>query len=233
LVLVDAAATVGIVDTSDRLVPALAEAGRSWSNLASRWGDLALPGARLEEPLARAAAEVRAAYRQITHDTTNLAAPDVIATRPGLLRATVASLRAIEAGAELAHVVAEKANTAGLTGPARALSIRAHNDIELGLATSHPDGDVVWVSPADIHARRTVPVPRPVRQALCSASTATAAAASTAAATATLANANSKVAPLPGQLTPDPMNPLRTCPRTGLVHPPNPGGHLPGGTQPR
>ncbi len=190
MVLIEAAATAGLLQPSERLVPAIAEAGRSWSNLASRWGDLAPPGARLEEPLARAAAEVRAAYRQITHDTTGLAAPDVITTRPGLPQATLATLRAIEAGAELAHVVAEKANTADLTGPARALSIRAHNDIELGLASAHPDGDVAWVSPADILARRTVPVPRPVREALRSASMATASAASTAAASATLAHSN-------------------------------------------
>ncbi|HEY0950516.1 hypothetical protein [Nocardioides sp.] len=190
MVLVDAAATAGIVEPSDRLVPSIADAGRSWSNLASRWGDLAPPGARLEEPLARAAAEVRAAYRQITHDTTTLATPEVIGTRPGLPQATVATLRAIEAGSELAHVVAEKADTPNLTGPARALSRRAHNDVESGLASPPAEGDVVWVSPADILARRAVTAPQPVREALRSASTATASAASTAAASAMLAHSN-------------------------------------------
>ena len=138
MVLVDAATTAGILEPSDRLVPSIAEAGRSWSNLASRWGDLTPPGARLQAPLARAAAEVRAAYRQITHDTTTLATPEVIATRPGLAQATTATLRAIEAGSELAHVVAEKADAPDLTGPARALSRRAHNDVEAGLATPPP-----------------------------------------------------------------------------------------------
>ena len=90
----------------------------------------------------------------------------------------------------IAYVVAEKADAPGLVGPARALSIRAHNDIERGLAAPHPDGDVVWVSPADILARRSVPVPRPVRDALRTASTATVSAASTAAASAMLAQAN-------------------------------------------
>ena len=164
MVLVDAAATAGILEPSDRLVPSIAEAGRSWSNLASRWGDLAPPGARLDAPLARAAAEVRAAFRQITHNTTTLATPEVIATRAGLPQASAATLRAIEAGSELAHVVAEKADAPNLTGPARALSRRAHNDVEAGLATPQPDGDVVWVSPADILAKRPVPVPRPVRR---------------------------------------------------------------------
>src|SRR3546814_14013762 len=98
MVLVDAAETAGVLERSDRLVPAIAEAGRSWSNLASRWGDLAPPGARLEAPLARAAAEVRAAYRQITHDKTTLGTHEVIASRPGLPQAVTAPLRAIAAG---------------------------------------------------------------------------------------------------------------------------------------
>jgi hypothetical protein len=128
MVLVDAAATAGILEPSERLSPSIAEAGRAWGNLASRWGDLAPPGRRLEAPLAHAAAEVRAAFRQITHDTTTLAAPQVIATRPGLEQATVATLHAMESGSELAHLVAEKADAPNLTGPARALSHRAHNE---------------------------------------------------------------------------------------------------------
>ncbi len=186
MVLVDAAASPGMLERSDRLVPAIAEAGRSWSNLASRWGDLAPPGARIEEPLARAAAEVRAAYRQITHDTTTLASPDVIAARPGLPQAVSATLRAVEAGSELAAVVAEKADNPNLTGPARALSRRAHNDIEAGLATPPTEGDVVWVSPADILAKRRVPLPPPVADTLRAASDATIDAASAASSVATL-----------------------------------------------
>ncbi|MEZ0579129.1 MobF family relaxase [Nocardioides sp. MH1] len=172
MVLVDAAAAAGVLERSERLVPAIAEAGRSWSNLASRWADLSPPGARLEEPLARAAAEVRAAYRQITHDKTTLANPEAIAGRPGLPQAVHATLRAIEAGSELAHVVAEKADAPGLAGPARALSQRAHNDVEARVATAPAEGDVVWVSPADILAKRTVRLPPPVAETLHAASSA-------------------------------------------------------------
>lgn len=178
MVLVDAAATAGVLACSDRLIPAITEAGRSWSNLASRWGDLAPPGAPLEEPLARAAAEVRAAYRQITHDKTVLATPDVIAIRPALPQAVPATLRAIEGGSELAVIVAENADAPGLIGPARALSRRAHNDVEAGLATARASGrDVVWVSPADILTKRMVPVPAPVSEAMRAASSAARAAA--------------------------------------------------------
>jgi hypothetical protein len=186
IVLVDAAATAGILEPSDRLVPAIAEAGRSWSNLAGRWGDLAPPGARLEEPLARAAAEVRAAYRQITHDKITLASPEVIAGRPGLPQAVLATLRAIEAGSELAVVVAEKADAPDLIGSARALSRRAHNDVEAGLASPPTEGDVVWISPADILAKRLVPLPPPVSETLRAASDATIDATSSASAVATL-----------------------------------------------
>jgi len=190
MVLVDAAQLAGHLEPNDRLSPAIAEAGRAWSNLASRWGDLTAPNARLDPDLMRTAAEVRAAYRELTHASTTMASLDVIANMPGLKRGTGATLHALESASELAYVVAEKSDVPGLTGPARALSIRAHNDIELGLAAPHPDGDVVWVSPADILAQRPVPVPRPVRDALRKASTATASATSNAAASAMLAQAN-------------------------------------------
>ena len=50
-------------------------------------GATSLPQVPASSPdLMRAAAEVRAAYREITHDTTTLASLEVIATRPGLAR---------------------------------------------------------------------------------------------------------------------------------------------------
>lgn len=170
MVLVDAAQLAGHLEPTDRLSPAIAEAGRAWSNLASRWGDLTAPDARLDPDLMRTAAEVRAAYRELTHASTTMASLDVIATRPGLERGTRATLHALESGSELAYVVGEKADTPGLTGPARALSIRAHNDVESSLAKPHPNGDVVWISPAEILARKVVLAPRPVVESLLIAS---------------------------------------------------------------
>ena len=170
MVLLDAAQLAGHLEPTDRLSPAIAEAGRAWSNLASRWGDLTAPDARLDPDLIRTAAEVRAAYRELTHATTTMATLDVIATRPGLERATTATLHALESASELAYVVAEKAHTPGLTGPARALSIRAHNDVESCLAKQHPNGDVVWISAAEILARKIVLAPSPVVESLLIAS---------------------------------------------------------------
>lgn len=188
MVLIEAASTSGVLQPPERLLPAVGEAGRSWSNLASRWGDLAPPGALLEMRLAIAAAEVRAAYRQITHDSTTLAPPEVIAARPGMVQALMATLRAIEAGTELAQVVAEKADTPNLTGPARALSRRAHDDVESGIASPPAERDLVWVSPEDILAKRHVPLPPPVAEALRK----------TGAMTATASAAASQVAALSG-----------------------------------
>ncbi|HYI32814.1 MAG TPA: hypothetical protein VEX88_05065, partial [Glaciibacter sp.] len=149
-----------------RARPAIANAAASWSQLGSRWHDLARPSDRLDPALARAAAEVRAAYRELTHDVTTQASPATIATRPGLGRGVGASLDALASASELAHGVAEQAHRSNLTGPARALSHRAHNDVAAGRATAGLDGDQVWVSPADIVAKRFVSLPPPVVEGL-------------------------------------------------------------------
>lgn len=54
------------------------------------------------------------------------------------------------------------------------------------MATPPADGDVVWVSPTDIFAKRLVPLPPPVAETLRAASDATIDAASSASAVATL-----------------------------------------------
>lgn len=171
LLLVDAdthnrAATAAARPPGDRLTSSIDAVGRAWNNLASRWDDLPAPTDRPDPKLLRASAELRAAYRKLTHDATTTFPPAVIAQHPGLERALRATLAAIESAPELADVLAEKAGQPGLVGRARALSHRAHNDIEAGLAVPDPTGDVVWVSPNDICARRVVQVPRPVAEAL-------------------------------------------------------------------
>ncbi|WP_157537478.1 hypothetical protein [Nocardioides sp. Root190] len=179
IVILEAAQLAGHIRSTDRLTPAIAEAGQAWSNLASRWGDLTAPDARLDPDLMRAAAEVRAALRELTHDTTTLASLNTIATRPGLELAATAALHAHESASELAYVIADKAEAPNLTGPARELSIRAHNEAEADLTS--PGEDVVWVSPDDIRARRIVPAPQPVIDGLRRASLSTVHACTTAA----------------------------------------------------
>lgn len=159
--------TTGAAETAiEPLSASLDSLGRAWNNLASRWDDLTTPTDQSDAPLLRAAAEVRSAYRELTHDTTSTLSPAVIAGHPSRARALDATVAAIETGAGIAAVLAEKAHEPGLVGRARALSRRAHNDIEAGLATPDPAGDVVWISPSDIHRRRMLPLPGPVSETL-------------------------------------------------------------------
>lgn len=170
----------------DRLASAIASAGATWSDLASRWHDLANPSDQIDPHLLRAAAEVRAACRELTHTAAVLASPETIASRPGVDLAVSASLEALTAAGELAYTVEAQALVEGLAGPARALSQRAHNDVEAGLFTLDPRTDNVWISPADIHAKRTVPLPPPVVHGLRTACKATVFAATDASMAATI-----------------------------------------------
>lgn len=185
----------------DRVTSSLDAVGRAWNNLASRWDDLPAPTDRPDPKLLRASAEVRAAYRELTHDATTTFPPAVIAQHPGLERALTATLAAVESGPELADFLGEKANQPGLVGRARALSHRAHNDIEAGLATPDPSGDVVWVSPADIHAKRLVLLPPPVLEALQAAGNATIRAAAGASAVTSMHQRNAAAASIADRAT--------------------------------
>ena len=144
-----------------RAGPAISRAAASWSQLGSRWHDLTRPSDRLDPVLARAAAELRAAYREFTQGITTQASPEVIATRPGLTRGFAASMDALAAAGELAHVVAEHADRSDLTGPARALSRRAHNDVETGLASASQPRRRSSVGFSRRHRRQTSRSPAP------------------------------------------------------------------------
>ena len=135
----------------DRLLtPAIAEAGRAWSNLASRWGDLTAPRCssrpRPDAHGRRSSCRLPRAHPRHQHHGQPRRHRHQARPRARHPRAT---LHALESSSELAYVVSEKANVPGLTGPARALSVRAHNDIEAGLAASRFEGDVVWISPEE------------------------------------------------------------------------------------
>lgn len=181
--------------TLGHLEPPLQTLSLAWANLASRWGDLSLTTDRPDPRLDRAAGELRAAFRQLTHDAASPLPPAAIAKHPGLAHAMDTTLAAIETSADLADVLLEKAGQPGLVGPARALSRRAHNDIEAGLVFPSPPGDVVWVSPGDIHAKRLVPLPEPVALGLIEAGRRCVAASERAASAMSAAQSSPPVAP--------------------------------------
>jgi hypothetical protein len=165
MVLANAAAASGNLDPSPRLRPALDRVGTAWNDLGGRWGDLTPVNVRPSPQLLVAAGEIRAATRALTHDGATMATPHTMATRPGFHEGLDAVLHAHEHADELAYAVADKATAPGLTGLARSLSIRAHNDIEAG-RVAIPEGDIVWVSPTDILAGHMIAAPRPVTEAL-------------------------------------------------------------------
>lgn len=152
--------------SDDRLASALSESSAAWSNLASRWGDLRGPSDRPDPRLERAAAELHAAYREITHNATTPLPQAAIGRHPALDHALSANLGAIETSVELTDLFVEKSKQPGLVGPARTLSRRAHNEVEAGLVIPDLGGDTVWVSPSDILLKRIVPLPAPVEQSL-------------------------------------------------------------------
>lgn len=142
-----------------RLVEAIGRSGAAWSDLGCRWDELTPAHARPAEALLLAAAELRGAARELTHDGATRASSTEILARPGVAEGLRALLVALRHCDELAHVVDEKSTAAGLTGHARVMSRRAHNDIEAGRVPIALDDNASWVSPADIHAKRTVAAP--------------------------------------------------------------------------
>lgn len=180
LVLLNAATQAQAIDPSthtERLSPAITEAEHVWTQLANRWGDLVLDGTRMAPDLAAASAEVRAACRDLTHDGPTLADPEAIAARTDLNVTAAGVLQALEASVDLAHLVRDPAHDPTLTGPARALSVRAHNETEV---------DTAWVRPQDVLTNRHVPLPTPVADRLARASDAVIRASVSVAAVATI-----------------------------------------------
>lgn len=175
LVILDAVATAGHLSPghhTERLSPVLEASQQAWSGAARDWLELTTPTSTVSPDLAHAAHELRAALRQIAHDQHGWAAADVIASRIDLTRTAVLLLRASAAAADVAHLTGTIAADDHLEGPARVLL-----DLAKAAVGPSPNIDVgapaaAWVSAADVHANRMVPVPPPVRAALVRNSTA-------------------------------------------------------------
>lgn len=176
LPLLEAAARGGVLADhvdSERLLGAVAASGDAWNQVASRWSDVASAGTRPDPALANASDHLRAAGRALTHTPTGKATPADIFDRVDLQRVLVGLQQAAASSVDLAHLTRDHAANPDLTGPARPLSIRAHNDSEHAHETrldASPDRDVLWVKPADVLANKHVPLPRPVADGLVSSS---------------------------------------------------------------
>jgi len=128
------------------------------------------PASRTDLDLVHAAGEVRAAVREVAHDKTTWARPDVIAGRVDLGEAAHHLQQALSTAVDLACVTRDiAAQDPNLTGPARAMSHRANADIDRAIDRDRRGEDVVWVSSGDVFANRTVTLPEPVRAGLVDA----------------------------------------------------------------
>jgi hypothetical protein len=115
-----------------RLSPTLDAAQRAWTHVAGRWAQLTAPGHRADPVLVDAANELSAAALEITHDKTTWAATDVIAGRVDLGEAAPILQQAMSAAVDVACVTRDvAAEDPHLTGPARAMALRANANANL------------------------------------------------------------------------------------------------------
>jgi hypothetical protein len=168
-----AGANTGNIDThayEHRLAPTLDATQQAWTHVATRWAEMTTPASRTDLDLVHAAGELRAAVREVAHDKTTWARPEVMAGRVDLGEAAQDLQQALSTAVDLACVTRDvAAQDPNLTGPARAMSHRANADIDQGADPGHRGADVVWVTPGDVSANRTVPIPEPVRAGLVDA----------------------------------------------------------------
>jgi hypothetical protein len=168
-----AGARTGHVDAhayEHRLAPTIDATQEAWTHVARRCAEMTSPASRTDLDLVHAAGELRAAVREVAHDKTTWAGPDVMAGRVDLGEAAQHVQQALSTAVDVACVIRDvAAQDANLTGPARAMSHRATADIDRVADRGHRDEDVVWVTPGDVYANRTVTIPEPVRAGLVDA----------------------------------------------------------------
>src|SRR5665647_711642 len=144
-----AGARTGHVDTDayeHRLAPTVDATQVAWTHVASRWAEMTSPADRTDLDLVHAAGELRAALREVAHDKTTWASPDVMAGRVDLGEAAQHLQQALSTAVDVACVIRDvAAQDTNLTGPARAMSHRANADTDRAADGVHPDEDVVWV----------------------------------------------------------------------------------------
>jgi hypothetical protein len=168
-----AGASTGHVDAhayEHRLEPTLDATQQAWTHVATRWAEMTSPASRTDLDLVHAAGELRAAVREVAHDKTTWARPEVMAGRVDLGEAAQHLQQALSTAVDVACVIRDvAAQDTNLTGPARAMSHRANAETDRAVDRGHRGEDVVWVTPGDVYANRPVAIPEPVRAGLVDA----------------------------------------------------------------
>jgi hypothetical protein len=170
LVLARAAAETGHLDNAageaTRIEHGLTTAGEAWMGLARRWRDLMPQGDRLDPALGAAAAQLRAACRELTHTGDQLADATAIAQRVDLTAALPVIAHYVDAAAELAEATRPALRDPDLVAPSRAVVRRLATDIDEGLFPDNPDAirtDLIAIAARE---NRLGPVPPQLIEAL-------------------------------------------------------------------
>lgn len=170
LVLARAAAETGHLEPVGvdpaRLEQGLTAAGEAWMGLARRWRDLMPQGTCLDPALGAAAAQLRSACRELTHNGDQLALAAAIVQRVDLAAILPVIAHYVDAAAELAEATRPALRTGDLVAPSRAVVRRLVADIAEGLL---PDSaDTIRREVISIAARenRLGPVPSAIRTGL-------------------------------------------------------------------
>lgn len=180
-VLSGAAAHLGITERvpQKRLHPHLINLEAAWGTLYRRLEPFASRIDRPPNELLQAAAELRSAQRELTHDKANLATPEQMATRTDLAAATRRLHQNLNTGANLAYLIVDVIETGYLRVPARAahqhsMMLRENSPstaLEPRVASDTRSPDVAAITPADLHQNRPVKLPDQVRDALLNSTT--------------------------------------------------------------
>jgi hypothetical protein len=109
-----------------------------------------------QAPLAEAAAELRAAVRDIVYDGTSLAGSDTIRERVDISRALSAVQQHLTGGVALGWRILDDIN-----GPH--LQVRAQGAHQIASQSHQPAPSKGWVEAGDLVANRLIPLPSPVR----------------------------------------------------------------------
>jgi hypothetical protein len=109
-----------------------------------------------QAPLAEAAAELRAAIRDIVYDGTSLAGSDTLRERVDITRALAAVQQHLTGGVALGWRILDEIN-----GPH--LQVRARGAHQLASQSHQPSPAKGWVEAGDLVANRLIPLPSPVR----------------------------------------------------------------------
>jgi len=159
VVITAAASNLGRIDERDpaRAIEPLVELEKKWATAARDLEPLADRTVRADRELMRAASEMRAAVREITHEQGGLATPATMDGRVDLGLAARDLHRSLPGSADVAHSLRESVADPALTGRAagvQAICSRLGSELE------------AWVDVSDVANNRVLPLPRAARSAL-------------------------------------------------------------------